>query len=156
MKKHRSVKALGIVQAETSTGILNPLPAIVDMAHRYDALLIADSVTSLGGEEVDVDRWDVDVCYSATQKCLGAPPGLAPISLGPRAVKVLRERKTKVQSLLPRSGDIGVLLVRGSAPYLPPHRTHADDLRPPGGPAHGYGGGTGQPNTPPCPERRRP
>ena len=98
MSKHRSIKALGVVHAETSTGILSPLPQLADLAHRYDALLIADVVTSLGGEEVSLDRWDVDVCYSASQKCLGAPPGLAPISLGPRAIKVLKERKTKIQS----------------------------------------------------------
>ena len=98
MRKHRSVKALGVVHGETSTGVLSPLPEIADLAHRYDALLIADAVTSLGGHEVALDRWDLDVCYSASQKCLGAPPGLAPISLGPRAVKVLRERETKVQS----------------------------------------------------------
>ena len=98
MKKHRSVKALGFVHGETSTGILSPLPPLADLAHRYDALLIADVVTSLGGEEVALDRWDVDVCYSASQKCLGAPPGLAPISLGPRAIKVLKERNTRIQS----------------------------------------------------------
>ena len=98
LKKHRSVKVLGVVHGETSTGVLTPLPEIADLAHRYDGLLIADAVTSLGGEDVAIDRWDVDVCYSASQKCLGAPPGLAPISLGPRAIKVLRERKTKVQS----------------------------------------------------------
>ena len=98
VKKHRKVKAIGVVHAETSTGVLSPLPEIANLAHRYDALLIADAVTSLGGEELYLDRWDVDVCHSATQKCLGAPPGLAPISLGPRAIKVMRERKTKVQS----------------------------------------------------------
>jgi alanine-glyoxylate transaminase/serine-glyoxylate transaminase/serine-pyruvate transaminase len=98
MKKHRKVKALGVVHGATSTGVLNPLPEIADLAHRYDALLIADVVTSLGGEDVDIDLWDVDISYSATQKCLGAPPGLSPITLGPRAVQVLSERKTKVQS----------------------------------------------------------
>ena len=98
MKKHRKVKALGVVHGATSTGVLNPMPEIADLAHRYDALLIADVVTSLGGEEVDIDLWGVDISYSATQKCLGAPPGLSPITLGPRAVEVLNKRKTKVQS----------------------------------------------------------
>ena len=98
MNKHSKVKAVGVVHAETSTGVLSPLPELAALAHRYDALLIADAVTSLGGEEVAIDQWDVDVCYSATQKCLGAPPGLAPISLGHRAVKVLKERRTPVQS----------------------------------------------------------
>ncbi len=98
MKKHPRVKALGVVHGETSTGVLSPLPELAELAHRYDAVLIADAVTTLGGEDVSIDRWDVDVCYSASQKCLGAPPGLAPISLGPRAVQVLKERKTQVQS----------------------------------------------------------
>ena len=98
MKSHGRVKAVGVVHGETTTGVLTPLPEIADLAHRYDALLIVDAVTSLGGEEVDVDGWDIDICYSGSQKCLGAPPGLSPITLGPRAVKVLSERKTKVQS----------------------------------------------------------
>ena len=98
IKRHRSVKAIGVVHGETSTGVLSPLREIAELAHRYDALFIADAVTTLGGVEVSFDQWDIDVSYSATQKCLGAPPGLAPISLGPRAVKVLRERKTMVQS----------------------------------------------------------
>ena len=98
LKKLSKVKALCVVHGETSTGVLSPLPELANLAHRYDALLVVDAVTSLGGEEVAVDDWDVDVCYSCTQKCLGAPPGLAPITLGPRAVKVLRERKTPVES----------------------------------------------------------
>ena len=98
LKKHKKVKAVGVVHGETSTGVLSPLEGLVDLAHRYDALLIADAVTTFGGVEVAVDQWDVDVSYSASQKCLGAPPGLAPISLGPRAIEVLKGRKTKVQS----------------------------------------------------------
>ena len=95
---HRKVKALCVVHGETSTGVLNPLPDIANLAHRYEALLIADVVTTLGGENMDLDGWGVDICHSATQKCLGAPPGLAPISLSPKAEKVLSERKTPVQS----------------------------------------------------------
>ncbi len=98
IKKHHRVKAVGVVHGETSTGVLSPLKEIAELAHRYDALLIADAVTTLGGQEVAVDEWEVDICYSATQKCLGAPPGLAPITIGPRAAKVLSERVTKVQS----------------------------------------------------------
>jgi len=98
LAKHTKVKAVGVVHAETSTGVLTPLPEIVDLAHNHDALVIVDAVTSLGGHEVRVDDWGLDVCYSATQKCLGAPPGLAPISLGPRAMEVINNRKTKVES----------------------------------------------------------
>ena len=98
LDKHTKVKAVGVINAETSTGVLTPLPEIVDLAHQHDAILIADAVTSLGGHDVRMDEWDLDVCYSASQKCLGAPPGLAPISFGPRAMEVVNQRKTKVQS----------------------------------------------------------
>jgi len=93
------VKAVGIVHAETSTGVLSPLPEIAQVVHHHDALLIVDAVTSLGGVELCMDAWELDVCYSASQKCLGAPPGLAPISLGPRAVDVVTHRNSLVQSL---------------------------------------------------------
>ena len=98
LKKHPKVKVVSVVHGETSTGILSPLPEIANLVHRYDSLLIVDAVTSLGGEMVDMDAWDLDVCHSCTQKCIGAPPGLAPISLGPRAVKVIQDRKSQVQS----------------------------------------------------------
>ena len=98
LKRHSHVKLLGVVHGETSTGVLSDLQSLVAVAHRYDALIIADTVSSLGGEEVAVDDWDVDICYSATQKCVGAPPGLAPITLGPRATDAMRSRETPVQS----------------------------------------------------------
>ena len=98
LAKHTKVKAVGIVHAETSTGVLTPLKDIIDLVHKHDAIAIVDAVTSLGGHEVRMDDWGIDVCYSATQKCLGAPPGLAPISLGPRALEVINNRKTKVES----------------------------------------------------------
>ena len=98
IKKHPKVKVVAMVHAETSTGVLNPVAEIAEIAHRHGALALADTVTSLGGIEVAVDRWGVDVCYSGTQKCLGCPPGLAPITFGPRAEEVLKSRKTPVQS----------------------------------------------------------
>ena len=98
LAKHSKVKVVGVVHAETSTGVLTPLKEIIDLSHSHDALVIVDAVTSLGGHEVRMDDWGIDVCYSATQKCLGAPPGLAPISLGPRALEVINNRKTKVES----------------------------------------------------------
>ena len=98
LKKHPKVKAVGVVHAETSTGVLTPLPEICELAHRYGAVVIVDAVTSLGGHEVRMDDWNIDVCYSATQKCLGAPPGLAPISFGPRAMEIIHNRESKVQS----------------------------------------------------------
>ena len=98
LKRHKRVKAVGVVHAETSTGVLSPLKEIVGLAHQRDALVIVDAVTSLGGHQIRMDEWDLDVCYSASQKCLGAPPGLAPISLGKRAVEVVNTRSSKVQS----------------------------------------------------------
>lgn len=98
LEQHGPVKAVGVVHAETSTGVLTPMPDIVDLVHRHNAIIIVDAVTSLGGHDVRMDEWDIDVCYGATQKCLGAPPGLAPISFGPRAMSVINNRPSKVQS----------------------------------------------------------
>ncbi|HXQ21913.1 MAG TPA: aminotransferase class V-fold PLP-dependent enzyme, partial [Candidatus Acidoferrales bacterium] len=68
------------------------------LAHAAGTLFVVDTVTSLGGCPVRVDDWGIDACYSGTQKCLSCPPGLSPITFGPRAVEVLRHRKSKVQS----------------------------------------------------------
>jgi alanine-glyoxylate transaminase/serine-glyoxylate transaminase/serine-pyruvate transaminase len=91
-------RAIAIVHAETSTGVLQDLTGLSELAHNRGALLIVDAVTSLGGHPVGVDRNGIDVCYSGTQKCLGAPPGLAPITFSERALERIRARKSKVQS----------------------------------------------------------
>ena len=98
LKKHPRLKVVGVVHAETSTGVLSDMKELVDVIHEGGALTIVDAVTSLGGHEVRMDDWGIDVCYSATQKCLGAPPGLAPISLSEAAMDVVAKRPTKVQS----------------------------------------------------------
>jgi alanine-glyoxylate transaminase/serine-glyoxylate transaminase/serine-pyruvate transaminase len=98
LKKHPGLKAVGVVHAETSTGVLSDMKELVEVIHEAGALAIVDAVTSLGGHEVKMDEWGIDVCYSATQKCLGAPPGLAPISLSEAAMDVVSKRPTKVQS----------------------------------------------------------
>ncbi|MGB9610165.1 MAG: pyridoxal-phosphate-dependent aminotransferase family protein [Bryobacteraceae bacterium] len=82
------------VHAETSTGAHQPGAAICRAAHEVGALVIADCVTSLGGMPVLVDETGIDIAYSGTQKALGAPPGLAPITCSPRAVEYLRQRKS--------------------------------------------------------------
>lgn len=97
LKKDRA-KLVAVVHAETSTGVLQPLEDIAAVAHEHDALLLADCVTSLGGVAVDLDARGVDIAYSATQKCLGGPPGLAPVSFSARAVDAMRARRQKVQS----------------------------------------------------------
>ena len=91
-------KLVGLVHAETSTGVLQPLKEIAALAHSHDALLVADCVTSLGGAPLKLDEWGVDAAYSGTQKCLSCPPGLSPISFNERARAVLNSRKTKVPS----------------------------------------------------------
>jgi alanine-glyoxylate transaminase/serine-glyoxylate transaminase/serine-pyruvate transaminase len=98
LAKHRRVKAVALVHGETSTGVLTPLEEIADLAHSYDATYIVDAVTSLGGVDIAVDDWGVDVCYSGTQKCLGCPPGLSPITFGDRALQIINTRQTKPHS----------------------------------------------------------
>jgi alanine-glyoxylate transaminase/serine-glyoxylate transaminase/serine-pyruvate transaminase len=95
---HPRAKLLGIVHAETSTGAHQPLGGLAEIVHVHGALLAVDMVTSLGGHEVRVDDWGIDACYSATQKCLSCPPGLAPVSFGERALARMDARKTKPQS----------------------------------------------------------
>jgi alanine-glyoxylate transaminase/serine-glyoxylate transaminase/serine-pyruvate transaminase len=96
--KKVKAKVVAIVHAETSTGILQPLDEISEIVHNHGALFLVDCVTSLGGQPVDLDRCCIDISYSGTQKCLGGPPGLAPISFSEKAVEAIKKRKTKVQS----------------------------------------------------------
>jgi len=91
-------KLLAIVHGETSTGVLQPLPEIARLAHAHDALLMTDAVVTLGGCDVAVDRWGVDIAVAGTQKCLSCPSGLAPVTLNRRAETVIRARRVKVQS----------------------------------------------------------
>lgn len=96
--KTYSPKLVAIVHAETSTGALTPIEEISRITQNAGALLLLDTVTSLGGCQVAIDEWGVDAVYSGTQKCLSCPPGLAPVSFSPRAMEVISNRKTKVQS----------------------------------------------------------
>jgi alanine-glyoxylate transaminase/serine-glyoxylate transaminase/serine-pyruvate transaminase len=90
LSAHPSPAIIAVVHAETSTGVRND---IEPLGHRKgDALLLVDMVTSLGGIEVAVDDWSVDIAYSGTQKCLGVPPGLAPLTVSPRALERIVER----------------------------------------------------------------
>lgn len=98
LKANPDAKLLAFVHAETSTGARSDAKALTALAHQYDALSLVDSVTGLGGIELDVDGWGIDAIYSGTQKCLSCPPGISPVSFGERAVDVIKNRKTKVQS----------------------------------------------------------
>lgn len=98
LKANPGAKALAFVHAETSTGVQSDAAALCRLAREHGALSIVDAVTSLGGIPVEVDGWGADAIYSGSQKCLAAPPGLSPLSFGPRAVETLSSRKTPVQS----------------------------------------------------------
>jgi alanine-glyoxylate transaminase/serine-glyoxylate transaminase/serine-pyruvate transaminase len=94
----KAYKVVAIVHAETSTGVLQPLEEISKLVHEHGALFLVDAVTSLGGVELDIDALGVDLCYSGTQKCLGCPPGLSPVTFSPRAMENLVARSKPVQS----------------------------------------------------------
>lgn len=98
LKANPGAKALAFVHAETSTGVQSDAATLCRLASEHGALSIVDAVTSLGGIPVEVDGWGADAIYSGSQKCLAAPPGLAPLSFGPRAVEALAARRTPVQS----------------------------------------------------------
>jgi alanine-glyoxylate transaminase/serine-glyoxylate transaminase/serine-pyruvate transaminase len=98
LRRSGPVKAVAIVHAETSTGAWQPLETIARLCHEHDALFVVDAVTSLGGAPVEIDRWGIDVCYSATQKCLSCPPGLSPFTLSDRALAAIKARRTPCQS----------------------------------------------------------
>ena len=93
-KKNQPIKLIAIVHAETSTGVQQPIEQISEIAKELDALLLVDCVTSLGGIPVQADKWEADILYSGTQKCLSAPPGASPITLSEKAVHALSSRKT--------------------------------------------------------------
>jgi alanine-glyoxylate transaminase/serine-glyoxylate transaminase/serine-pyruvate transaminase len=89
----------GFVHAETSTGVLQPqIPELTRIAHEHDAYVIADAVTSLGGVELRVDEWDIDVAYSGGQKCLSCPPGASPLTVNDRTMEKVLDRDTEVRS----------------------------------------------------------
>jgi alanine-glyoxylate transaminase/serine-glyoxylate transaminase/serine-pyruvate transaminase len=95
MEAHRP-SILALVHAETSTGARQPLEGVGDLCREFDCLLLLDTVTSMGGVPLFLDAWGVDMAYSGSQKCLSCPPGIAPLTLGDRAIEKLVRRKTPV------------------------------------------------------------
>lgn len=91
-------RVLACVHAETSTGVLQPMAEISRIAREHGCLLLVDAVTSLAGCPLEVDAWGIDACYSGSQKCVGALPGLAPLTLSHRARAKLASRRTPVAS----------------------------------------------------------
>jgi alanine-glyoxylate transaminase/serine-glyoxylate transaminase/serine-pyruvate transaminase len=94
----RKIKFVGLAHGETSTGVLTNIAPFRKVADELGALLIVDSVATLGGVAVGVDRQGIDVCFSGTQKAISAPPGMSPITINTRVEELLRNRKTNVQS----------------------------------------------------------
>jgi alanine-glyoxylate transaminase / serine-glyoxylate transaminase / serine-pyruvate transaminase len=105
-REHPDARLLAVVHAETSTGVENEIAPLATIADT-DTLLVVDTVTSLAGIPVEVDGWRIDACYSGTQKCLGVPPGLSPLTFGERAVDRLRNRVHPPQSWYLDLGLIG-------------------------------------------------
>ena len=92
------VALVGCVHAETSTGVESPCAEVAKAARDAGALFVMDAVTSLGGMPVRVDDWGVDACYSASQKCVGTPPGLAPVTFSPGAWEKVQARTAPILS----------------------------------------------------------
>lgn len=95
LETHRP-KILALVHAETSTGARQPLEGIGDLCREYNCLLLVDTVTSLGGVPLWIDKWGIDLAYSCSQKGLGCPPGLGPFTMGERAIAKMQQRSTPV------------------------------------------------------------
>lgn len=83
---------VALVHLETSTAVLNPLREIAEIAKSFDMPVVVDAVSSLGGVELETDAWGIDLCAAATQKCLGAPPGLGPIAISDRAWRIIESK----------------------------------------------------------------
>jgi alanine-glyoxylate transaminase / serine-glyoxylate transaminase / serine-pyruvate transaminase len=106
LDRHADTRLIAVVHAETSTGAAHPLEELADLVRTSDALLMADCVTSLGAMPFHASEWGIDFAYSCSQKALGAPPGISPILLSPRALAQMHTRSAPV----PFSFDIELLL----------------------------------------------
>ncbi|KAF4666740.1 hypothetical protein FOZ61_009317 [Perkinsus olseni] len=95
LEEHKP-KLMWICHAETSTGTKQPMDGIGNLCREHDCLLLLDTVTSICGAPVYLDEWKVDAAYAGTQKCMGCPPGVAPLTLGDRALAKLASRKSPV------------------------------------------------------------
>lgn len=96
--KGKKIKLLGLAHGETSTGVVHRLEDFRTVADELGALLVVDTVATLAGAPLDIDRQRIDICFSGSQKAISAPPGMSPITVNARVEEVLRSRKTKVQS----------------------------------------------------------
>jgi aspartate aminotransferase-like enzyme len=99
LKKERPFKAVALVHVETTTGVINPVREVSDLARRHGAMMFLDSVSAIGGTPVDVDNWGIDVCFATAQKCLNGPQGVAIVCVGQRAWEAYEARKHSVEGL---------------------------------------------------------
>lgn len=106
LDQNPQARLVGVVHAETSTGVRHPLAELAEALRGRDVLLMADCVTSLGGIELEVQRWGIDYAYSCSQKCLGAPPGMSPVAVSDRAL----ERAGQQRVPAPYSFDLNELV----------------------------------------------
>ena len=99
-EKNSDIKALYVVYNETSTGTtLRNLSKLGDICKAHGEYFVVDAVSILGGDELPVDKWNVDICFTATQKALAAPTGIAPISISKEAKKYMIENPPPSQYL---------------------------------------------------------
>ncbi|HUF52397.1 MAG TPA: alanine--glyoxylate aminotransferase family protein [Dehalococcoidia bacterium] len=121
LQKAGRTKAVMIVHGETSTGILQPLEDVSRITHEAGALLVVDAVTSLSGCELLIDEWGIDICYAGTQKCLSAPPGMAPLTVSQAAMDVIQSRTVPVASFYVDLTILGRYWAEGSTTRMYHH-----------------------------------
>ena len=119
LEEEEDIKAVTMVHNETSTGVANPIEEVGKILKGYDALYVVDTVSSLGGADVQVDNYGIDMCVTGSQKCLAAPPGMAAITLNDDAWDVVDKTESKTYYLdmksYRKSGDKKV----PETPYTP-------------------------------------
>lgn len=98
LRRHPDIRLVAFVHAETSTGVAADAAELSAIAQRRDCLTLVDAVTSLGGTPVEPDEWGLDFVYSGSQKCLSAPPGLAPVTISDRALAWMKARRAPARS----------------------------------------------------------
>ena len=98
LQSEKDIAGVAVVHGETSTGVRQPLEEIGKLCKNHDAIFLVDTVSSLGGVPLYVDEWNIDVCYTGTQKCLSCPPGLAPVTFSDKALDKINQRKSEVES----------------------------------------------------------
>lgn len=98
IKANPDAKVVCVVFAETSTGVQSDLKGIAELCKKHNRFLVADAVPALGGSEIKVDEWGIDVLFSGSQKCLSCTPGVSPITFSDKAIERIKNRNQKVKN----------------------------------------------------------